>query len=550
VLARLDPLEPAAQTAARLLAVIGQPTGLVLLQQLNRAEQAARGVEELVEVGLVAAEVGAETRYGYRHPLVAETVYESIPAALRRTLHGEVAAALEQQYGGQAGPWLAVLAEHTLRAGQQEAASRHFLTAARYAHGRYATQEAVALYRQALATTPAAEAGPAFDPALALAIREPLGEVLALSGAYDEARAQFEALIAQLERLGPQELRVERARLLRRIGTTHEQQGQLDQALEVLGRAAAVVAAAPLTTASAVEYAGIFSEIGWVNFRRGELSDAQEALERALELLQLYDAEAERAQVLNRLGGVAWQQGMLGVAQEYVAQSLAIHERRGDLLGQGHALANLGVLAEVQGLSSEARQYGERAFAAHERTGYKRFMAVAANNVAVACYDDEDFVDSVRWSTRAATTAEEIRDDYALAFAYLNQGRALVRLGIWDDAFESLTHSYNITRRFGFVTELLDTRIALIELELGRGNTETAVEQYDVLLREVSETEGQEYGRLLRLGGAMKAVQGDNVAALDLFDAAVVLFTRLRLAPEVARTERLRAQALENKEAS
>jgi class 3 adenylate cyclase len=89
----------------------------------------------------------------FKHALIREVAYGTLPLAVRRERHATVARHLEDA-GGSGTDGAAILAHHWREAGDSERAVRYLLSAAEQAGRGWATGEAVALYNQALELIP------------------------------------------------------------------------------------------------------------------------------------------------------------------------------------------------------------------------------------------------------------------------------------------------------------------------------------------------------------------------------------------------------------
>jgi class 3 adenylate cyclase/energy-coupling factor transporter ATP-binding protein EcfA2 len=94
-----------------------------------------------------------EDEYAFKHGLIRDVAYATLPRAARREHHAAVAAFLEDA-AGFAADSAAILAYHWRAAGDADRALEYLLAAAEQAGRGWAKEEAVALYNQALALLP------------------------------------------------------------------------------------------------------------------------------------------------------------------------------------------------------------------------------------------------------------------------------------------------------------------------------------------------------------------------------------------------------------
>ncbi|WP_437826586.1 ATP-binding protein [Sorangium sp. So ce1153] len=183
-------------------------------------------------------------RLRFVHDKIREIGYERIPEEQRRALHGRAAAAIEARSPGA--PELhAQLAHHFARAEVHDRASVHFARAGDRARAVHANGEAIAFYRSALTEAQAARAPGAAGAGVPLdpeeRVHEGLGDVLAITGRQEEARAEYTQALAQM----PEGDGIARARLHRKIGKTWETHHRHEEALRCYALAEEALGAAP-----------------------------------------------------------------------------------------------------------------------------------------------------------------------------------------------------------------------------------------------------------------------------------------------------------------
>jgi ABC-type transport system substrate-binding protein/class 3 adenylate cyclase len=150
--ARLDRLEPAAREVVSVASVVGRSFGVPLLEQLVPAERLRPALSELQRLDLVVEErCRPALEYRFRHGLVQEVAYSRLLEKRRRDLHRAVGEALEQLHRDSPEETYGLLARHYSEADDPERAVAYLLKAADAARAVYAEDEAIELYRRALA---------------------------------------------------------------------------------------------------------------------------------------------------------------------------------------------------------------------------------------------------------------------------------------------------------------------------------------------------------------------------------------------------------------
>lgn len=147
-LERLSPLEQQTLAAASAVGVefSAAAVAAALAEEVipveARCEALARREEVLEARGTSTWPDGTTaTRYGFRHTLYQQMVYQQIPAARRRQLHERLGAGLEQAYGDQVGEIATELARHWQESQAAAQAIRYRGLAAQNAGRRSAPRE-------------------------------------------------------------------------------------------------------------------------------------------------------------------------------------------------------------------------------------------------------------------------------------------------------------------------------------------------------------------------------------------------------------------------
>ena len=145
VVARVDRLPPAARAVLAAAAVLEGDADEASLQSVTGlpGDAVDQGLEATFAAGLLQH---SPDRYGFRHALVRDAVYESLAPPARRLLHGRAADHLSER----AEPPLAALARHCRMAGRTEDWTRYAAAAAELARNLRNDRAAVELLAEVL----------------------------------------------------------------------------------------------------------------------------------------------------------------------------------------------------------------------------------------------------------------------------------------------------------------------------------------------------------------------------------------------------------------
>jgi class 3 adenylate cyclase/DNA-binding SARP family transcriptional activator/tetratricopeptide (TPR) repeat protein len=161
ILARLDLLAPDERRAAQRAAVVGQVfwdgalARLVRVDDLDEVLRTLRRREFVLEG--VSSSIAGQREYAFKHVLIRDVAYSSLPRAERGRAHAKTAAWIEETSGDRTGELAELLAHHYdaafsfLRDGELRRRARaYLLAAAASAHRRFAIQQGDRLARRAV----------------------------------------------------------------------------------------------------------------------------------------------------------------------------------------------------------------------------------------------------------------------------------------------------------------------------------------------------------------------------------------------------------------
>jgi predicted ATPase len=158
VSARLDALPAGVRSLLLDASVVGKIFWRGTLAQLGCEPSALSALlDSLEERDLirrdVVSRIEGDQQFAFKHMLIRDVAYATLPKAKRRDRHAAVARFLEDTTA-DLGETAATLARHWREAGEPERALGYFLAAAEQANRGWARLEAVSLYDDALAQLP------------------------------------------------------------------------------------------------------------------------------------------------------------------------------------------------------------------------------------------------------------------------------------------------------------------------------------------------------------------------------------------------------------
>ncbi len=383
VLSRIDRLTDSQQAVIKVASVIGRlfPAAMVwgVHRGLGSYQAVIADLQVLSELDLTPLDTPEpEVAYLFKHIITQEVAYESLLHATRAMLHEQIGRYLETNYGDRLGQYLNLLAFHYERSENEPKKREYLLRAGEAAQAGYANEAAAEYYRKVL---------PLVLEADQVTVMRRLGEVLELTGQWEEAGEQYRQALALARKLADR-----------------EGQGWCELAAEELYR------------------------------KRGDFLEATACLERSRSVFEgLADAEGI-AQVLHYGGTLASQQGDYDKACTLYDESLAIRRSLGDELHAASLLSNLGIVARLQGDYALARSLNEEALAIRRESGDRWAIGVSLNNLGNVALDQGHLAEARALHEEGLAMRREVGDPWAIANALNNLANLARTQGDYEEA--------------------------------------------------------------------------------------------------------------------
>jgi class 3 adenylate cyclase/tetratricopeptide (TPR) repeat protein len=458
---RIDTLDPADRMLLRCAAVVGPAFGLDLLGEILETEIPGAGhPERWAYLGefVVPAEGGA---LAFRHDLVRATAYEGLSFRRRRQIHGRVGEALERRAGAHAAEEAALLSLHFFEAGDHERAWRYSVLAGSRAEAGFANVVAAELYERALV---AAAQLDHVQPEERAGVCESLGDVCDRFGGYERARAAFE----QARALAAGDPLAD-ARLLRKVGVTHERAGRYDDACAAHEQGLARLDEAdPVEEAVAVR-AALEHALAGTRYRQSRYDESLEHARRAIAL----------AEQVGDLGAVAHASYIAGTAHDdlgldggvgYLERAVELYEQIRDDRGLSASYNNLGIHHYTQGRWDEAVRCYRRCREVDERIGDPVAGAVHANNEAEVLSDQGRLDEAEPLFQEMVRTCRAAAFPIGAALGTSNLGRVAARAGRFDEARALYEEAVQLFEQIGSRRYVTETQARIAEVLTFQGS--------------------------------------------------------------------------------
>jgi DNA-binding SARP family transcriptional activator len=506
---RIGRLDDDARTVAEIAAIAGPGCSIALVRDVSNLPPAsiARGINTLLDRRILR-EAGARASYDYAftHHLIASSVYDGIEPALRAQRHSRIARLLEVEYETNANASAREIARHHERAGDRARAGDWYLVAARQAAAVYAYADADELAARVLEHAP--------DPAVraaALDVRERArgrrGDRAGQAHDIDELEGFAEGDPARTF-----DVLVKRILLARSLGDA-EREDRLIDSLDALAESLDDAAKAHALMHRATHL--------------GQCSRQAEGLAPALKAFEIYERLGDtggQLECLYLLANFAANVGDMSASRRYLAQ---MSERAGSLADrtvEGRALdvaATAALLRQEYAVTFELTQ---RSLGLHLLTNDREGEAAARTRLAVTAAWLGDYATALREFDLGLETYESIGNKRGVAVTHTNRTLLLMRLGLLDEALESIQRSNEL---FDVVHEqrtVVANQVNASFVKLQQGEAQAAKALAAAALAGAKEIGFPvfEAGALSNLACAERAL-GETAAAVEHMEAAIAL---------------------------
>ncbi len=445
VLSRIDQLTEHEKSTLRVASIIGRLFPAAWLAGyypvLGNVEHVKADLQELDALDITPVDPSErELAYLFKHIVLHEVTYESLPFATRSKLHELLAQYIEQRV--EAGdlseaPFLDTLVHHYAHSANEAKQLEYLLMAGRAAEAAYANDAAVSYYRRAIALQPESQQA-------ATMLR--LAQVLELMGEWTDAEAMNR-----------------KAEALARSFHNAQERAQAEHALGILMRKRGVYAESEVwlerartkyeETGNAVGISRVLSDLGELQRLQGKFAEARTHYDGSLQVAaRIVDPKAQqaaRAYALKGAGVVANWTGEYAEAKARYEESLALCRELGDSHGVAVLLNNLGVIARFQRDLNAAWEANAESLALFRKMGNRWALGQLLNNQACIASDQGDYAQARSLLEESLSIRRQLGDKAGLALSLNTLADVLLDQGDYGSVTPLLEESLSINRELG-----------------------------------------------------------------------------------------------------
>jgi predicted ATPase/class 3 adenylate cyclase len=505
IVARLDRLESDLKNLLQQASVIGRSFLVHILERLTNINSLMMSLylatlEEFEYIKLSTKY--PELEYIFKHPLIQDVAYNSLPKKYRRELHRCVAEIIEKLLHHRLEEFTEILAHHYAYSDAPDKAVEWLKKAGLRAKERYANEEAIKYFQKVISTLDEVKDRSTSSILFQQEAYNALGDIHSLQGAYAKAIKDYDAMYQISKDV------VARATAKRKKANVYFHQSKFDDALDILNDAKKIVK--EKSPGAVVEQAEIYQLRGAIYEVKGLTSEAQKEIEMALSLIEkvkpsnqlknvrangftslggifrsrgdydeaieMYKKSKTLLQELNNKRGIANVTYQLGIvyhlkgdyqkAIEFTKQGLTILEEIGDKKGIATTSGNLGVIYSYLGNYTKALKYHQKNLTISEEIGDRRGIGMVSSNLAKIYLTEGNYTKTQIHFQKYLDISEEIGDKVGTSAALGNLAILFLRTNKLDKAEEYLLKTEQILNELGNKELLIVAYVHLAEVQL------------------------------------------------------------------------------------
>lgn len=447
--ARIDRLPPDDKQITQHAAIIGRIFWQDILNRITDAEtvEPTLLLLELRQLAdrMIESKLSEDWEWVFHHGLIQEVAYGSVPKAMRRVVHEQVAHILEDQLGDQTGFLLPLIANHYEQGQVLDKAIKYLGLAGDEAAAQFANQEAISYYSRALNLLDNQE------KTVFLSSKQLRQKYLLILG-----REKVYSLIGQraeqkddLDKLNFLAMRLKDVQAQATVALEYASyyEGVSDFATAVTKAQEAVQLAEKAKDLNQQALGYTSWALGVI--RQGEFEKARELTIKSREIAQQDNNQLGEAQSLGYLGLVYFFEGNLIAARDILEESLALAKELNDIKRQTSCLTNLVGIYHGLGDYAKAKIYSEEAVETTQMIGDRAKEVTALNNLGCMYHALGDLEKAQIYQEESLRLSKLLKNKVGESLAAINLGLVLFDSGEADKALEFANHSLEIDQEIG-----------------------------------------------------------------------------------------------------
>ncbi len=418
LIARLDRLTAQVKSVVQTAAVLGREFEVIILSSMLREDQELNHKIQRAEDEMIWSALG-EMHYIFRHTMMRDAAYDMQLQTRLQELHAMAAKTMEKVYANDPGPHYADLAYHYSKSGDLKREFHYARLAGEFAAARFANQEAIEHYMQALRCVTTADAVETNEQRQA--VHASLGELLITVGHYEAAQEHLDqALSLAISRQD----RDGQTHIYRWLARMAELRGDYPAALRWIDKGLNTLA-----DRETGETAELQLIAGLILSRRGDYDEALQKFQNALRIAQKLEELTVLARANNGLGVIHLRDNA-AIAIRHFQQAFDLYERAGNIPGKATTYNLIANAYFDTGQWRDAEPHYRQALNIFSQIGDVYNGVIVENNLGEIALSQGNLDEAQSFYRQALRSMEEIGGSlYIRGILNMNLGHVFIRQG-------------------------------------------------------------------------------------------------------------------------
>ncbi|MBS3790793.1 MAG: tetratricopeptide repeat protein, partial [Candidatus Thermoplasmatota archaeon] len=402
-----------------------------------------------------------EDFFYFSHGLIQLSVYENIPKTIRKRYHQKIGDAMKDIYDEEIEVHLSEIAFHFERGGKINESIKYYIKAGKRAEDIYAHENAVQMYQKSLELIK--DTGKLRSKEVE--VLESLGDTYSLIGEYGKSRDNLKRAIERSDD------KKNKAKFYCKIGRTHLDQGNYDQALTALEKG--------LNTLDKENWirCRLLDRKGWALMRKGELQKVRDIFEEEKRVAEKIEETKERGQAIHNEGAFYLKKGEYKKAKKRFRKAVELRKEIGDKKGLSSSYNNLGVVYSNEGDLDNSLKYLNKSLDIVKEMGDIRSVSLTLLNIGEEYYNKGELDKALENYEESLSAKEKIDDREGIAFCHNYIGEVYREKKKLSDAKECHEKGLKVAKDIQNQKMIIDSLLSLAQDRLESNEVEKGLSQ-------------------------------------------------------------------------
>ena len=440
IMARIDRLGNMAKETLRVGSSIGINFSSLIVEKILR--RPVQGIlEKTASERIVYPGNIEELEYIFSHAIIRDVIYQSILRKKRKQIHYEIGNVIEKIYQDRIKEFYGSLAFHFSVSEKWNKAIHYSLLAGKQALERFAGNEAICLFQNAVDIMVKNNILQ-YD-----SLREAykgLCEVFHLQGRAKESLDVYDRMYNLPDTETKVEALMGKIEALEKLGRLEECVSLFSELDKLLGK---------VKTNKNLLSSRVCLTKAWVYRTMGNSEKAMEMVNNAKKDIKRVRKSDNRLktelEINNLLGVLNWTTGDYKGAIRFFKRNLELLQKSGNLAQLAKTQCNLGSVYRATGEYIKAKNYFRNCLETSSRIGYKNGITASLNNLALILVVEGDYSGAAENYSKALELAEETGNLIYIHQVLGNLGNVFFSLGKYERALEFYNRAIRISQQVG-----------------------------------------------------------------------------------------------------